>query len=47
MASLQCLFSFEILDDVKKEQESITEDVASVTEGNPESIQAELREMPL
>ena len=44
---LRRLFPFEILDDVKKELESITEDVASVKEGNPEPVQAELREMPL
>ena len=44
---LQRLFPFEILDDVKKEPESVTEDVASVKEGNPEPVQAELREMPL
>ena len=38
---------FEILNDVKKEPESVTEDVTSAKEGNPETIQAELREMPL
>ena len=35
---LQRLFPFEILDDVKKEPESVTEDVASVKEGNPEPV---------
>ena len=44
---VQRLFPFEILDDVKKEPESVTEDVTSAKEGNPETIQAELREMPL
>ena len=44
---LQHLFPFEILDDVKKEPESDTEDVASVKEGNLELVQAELSEMPL
>ena len=46
---LQRLSPFEILDDVKKEQEpeSVTEDVSSVKEGNPEPVQSELREMPL
>ena len=44
---LQCLFSLEILDDVKKELESFTEDVTSVLEeGNPKPVQAELKEMP-
>lgn len=33
---LQRFFPFEILDDVKKEPESVTEDVTSVKEGNPE-----------
>lgn len=45
---LQRLFPLEILDDVKKEPESFTEDVTSVLkEGNPEPVQAELKEMPL
>ena len=44
---LQRLFPFEILDDVKKAPESVTEDVTSVKEGNPEPFQVELREMPL
>ena len=44
---LQRLFPCEILDDVKKEPESVTEDVSSVKEGNPEPVQAKLREMPL
>ena len=44
---VQRLFPFEILDDVKKAPESVTEDVTSVKEGNPEPVQAELREMPL
>lgn len=42
------LFPLEILDDVKKEPESFTEDVTSVLkEGNPEPVQAELNQMPL
>ena len=44
---LRRLFLFEILHDVKKELESVTGNVASVKEGNPEPVQAELREMPL
>ena len=45
---LQRLFPLEILDDVKKEPESFTEDVTSVLkEGNLEPVQAELKEMPL
>ena len=44
---LQGLFPFEILDDVKKVPESVTEDVTSVKEGNPEPVQVELREMLL
>ena len=44
---LQCSFPFEILDDVKKEPESDTEDVTSVKEGNLEPVQAELSEIPL
>ena len=44
---LQRLFPCEILDDVEKEPESATEDVSSVKEGNPEPVQAKLREMPL
>ena len=38
---------FEILDDVEKEPESVTEDVNRVKEGSPEPVQAERREMPL
>ena len=44
---LRCLFPLEILDDVKKEPESITEDVTSVKEGKPEPVQEEAKEMPL
>ena len=36
-----------ILDNVKKEPESFTEDVTSVKEVNPEPDQAEITEMPL
>ena len=43
---LQHLVPFEILD-VMKEPESITEDVTSVKEGNPQPIQTKLREMHL
>ena len=44
---LQGLFPLKILDKVKKEPESDTEDVTSVKEGNPEPDQTELTEMPL
>ena len=44
---LQRLFPLEILDDVKKEPESVTEDVTCVKEGDPEPVQAKLTEMPL
>ena len=44
---LQRLCPLEILDNVKKEPESFTEDVTSVKEVNPEPDQAELTEMPL
>lgn len=44
---LQRFFPFEILDDVKKEPESVTEDVTSVKEGNPQPVQTKLREMHL
>ena len=44
---LRRLFPLEILDDAEKEPASVTEDVNSVKEGNPEPVQAELRKMPL
>lgn len=44
---LQRLFPLEILDDVKRKPESFTEEVISVLkEGNPELIEAELKETP-
>ena len=42
---LQRLFPLEILDDVKKEPENVTEDVTCVKEGDPEP--GTLTEMPL
>ena len=44
---LQRLCPPEILDNVRKDSESFTEDVTSEKEGNPEPDQAELTEMPL
>ena len=42
---LQRLFPLEILDDVEKESESVSEDVTSVNEGKPEPVQEEPKEM--
>ena len=44
---LQRLCPVEILDNVRKEPESFTEDITSVKEVNPEPDQAELTEIPL